>query len=144
MFRLSRYGSVLVVLLGFSVSQSTHAVESGWPTLPFAGANGARGAAENNGTFTTKEGIVFVHAPNPKYPFRAEYLRGRTVVRLKLDRKSGRVLSVALIQGTGQELLDHAALKALKRWQARPGVKLASVVIPVVFAGPRSHSRYGG
>jgi len=147
-------------MVALLVNQPTDAVENGWhPVL--AGTVGGSDtwghrqgivfvhsfwfdSHQDNTAFKTREGIVFVVAPSPKYPAGASHLTGQAVIRLKLDRKSGNVLSVALIQSTGQALLDRAALDALKRWQAKPGVKPASVDVPVVFTGPRSHWRYGG
>jgi TonB family protein len=84
---------------------------------------------------TTAQGVEFVRAPMPKYPSGADHLVGRGIVQLKLDRKTGNVLSVELIQSTGYEALDRAALRALRQWKAKPGVRADVVNIPVRFAG---------
>ncbi|HZR05373.1 MAG TPA: TonB family protein [Candidatus Udaeobacter sp.] len=144
MLCLFRYSRFLGLLLTWSVIQSYAGVENGWHTLPFGGAGVGDIGAWPRETYTTKEGIVFVHAPGPKYPPGANHLKGRGVVRLQLDRKTGRVVSAALRQSTGQPVLARAALDALKEWRTRPDVKVDSVDIPVVFAEPRRHWRYGG
>ena len=161
MFRLFRCCPVVGLILAF-VAVSTyvcggeglHTTEKGLHTLPFGGA--ASGASntwghsegilfvrgfdsrQDNQIFKSREGIVFLEARRPKCA-----APDRTVcaaVRLKLDCKSGRVLSVALVQSTGQTVLDRTALEALTQWRTRSGVKLDSVDIPIVFLErPRTH-----
>jgi TonB family protein len=84
---------------------------------------------------TTAQGVEFVRAPMPKYPSGTDHLVGRAIVQLKLDRKTGNVLAVELVQSSGYEALDRAALRALRQWKARPGVRADVVNIPVKFAG---------
>ena len=153
---LPRRGYWCVLGLVFAFSIQAHArVENGWHTLPFGGAtigdtsdslgyresvvyvrNSFSDSHRDNMVFRTREGVVFVDAPRPKYPRGASRLKGRTVLRLKIDRKTGRIFSVAVIESTGQAALDQAAVDGLKKWRTRPGAKAASVDVSVVFAGP--------
>lgn len=84
---------------------------------------------------TTAQGVEFVRAPMPKYPPGTDHLMGRAIVQLKLNRATGDVVGVELIQSSGYEALDRAALRTLRHWQARPGVRADVVNIPVKFAG---------
>jgi TonB family protein len=130
---MPRLGPVLSLIAAFFIVKPSYAIENGLSALPFGGI-GPRSSETTSNTYTTKEGVVFIRAPTPKYPYGTYHLKGRAIVQLKLDRKTGQVLSVALLQSTGQPLLDRAALEALRKWRARPGVKLDHVEIPVVFA----------
>jgi TonB family protein len=140
------------VVSALAIVQPVRAVEHGFHTLPFSGVavggvsgEGAWGhgqaillvhgsaSDDDNKIFKTTEGTVFLDAPRPRCPAPNRTVHG--VVRLKLDRKSGHVLSVAVIQSTGQTVLDRAALEALKQWRTGPGAKLDSVDIAIVFVG---------
>ena len=84
---------------------------------------------------TTAQGVEFVRAPMPKYPPGTDHLIGRAIVKLKLDRATGNVIGVELVESSGYQALDRAALQTLRRWQARPGVRADVVNVPVRFAG---------
>ena len=135
---MRRLGPVLSLIAAFFIVKSSYAIENGLSALPFGGI-GPRSSETTSNTYTTKEGIVFIRAPTPKYPHGTDHdFKGRAVVGLKLDQQTGRVLSTALVQSTGRYDLDRAVLDTFKQWRARPGVKLDHVEIPVVFVG---HSR---
>jgi TonB family protein len=104
--------------------------------LPFGGSWSDAPAYK----ITTIQGVEFVRAPMPKYPAGTGHLVGRSVVQLKLDRRTGSVLSVELVQSTGYEALDRAALFALKHRRAKPGVGTNVVNIPVRFPGHSAQS----
>jgi len=149
------YGPIVGVISALAIVQPAKAAERGLHTLPFGGVGVGGGSGQgasdtwgqregvlfvhsfgshrDNKIFKTREGVVFLDAPSPKCP--AADRTVHALVRLKLDRKSGHVLSVALVQSTGQTILDRPALEALKQWRTRPGVKLESCDIPIVFVG---------
>lgn len=70
----------------------------------------------------------------PDYPYSAR-ASGQTGVgrfRLRLDLKTGGVTQVTVIKSTGFQILDAAALAALRKWRWKPG-KWQQVDIRVVF-----------
>jgi len=73
----------------------------------------------------------------PKYPASVKRLRieGSGTFRLRFDG-SGAVRSVQTLKSTGNQLLDAAAIDALKHWLVVPGTETLSV--PVTFSLPRS------
>ncbi len=148
-----RYRCALALIWAVSVIQVHARPESGYQTLPFGGAtigdvnhdwgyrrsvvyvhNSFFDAHLNNMVFKTKEGIVFVDAPIPTYPRGASGLKGRAVLRLRIDQKNGRVRSVTVLQSSGHAVLDQAAVNALQKWRTTAGVKGEFVDVPVVFA----------
>jgi protein TonB len=90
--------------------------------------------------------IVWEHHPRfrtpPRpavYPPRAIELghQGEALVRVRLDT-AGAAVEIVLWRGTGHELLDKAALAAVRGWQFMPAVRnghtvAAWVEIPVRF-----------
>ena len=66
---------------------------------------------------------------SPKYG--PELPEGRGWFKLTLDGR-GRVLSVAVLKGTGHRVLDDSAIVALKQWRFRP-VPENYVTMPVAF-----------
>ena len=53
--------------------------------------------------------------------------------RLRVDPKSGRVLSASVVRSTGFAVLDSAAIWALRRWWFHPGAS-KSLVVPIQFS----------
>ena len=77
---------------------------------------------------------VAEYAPYPKYPDVACARRwaGMGIFRCKL-RPDGTVLSVEVLESTGYEILDQAAIAALRQWRFKVhGGDL--VRIPITFA----------
>jgi TonB family protein len=72
----------------------------------------------------------------PKYPASVKRLRieGSGIFRLRFDG-SGAVRSVQTLESTGNQLLDAAAIDALKHWLVVPGTETLSV--PVTFSLPQ-------
>lgn len=70
--------------------------------------------------------------PRPDYPdaVRDRGITGQGVFIANLDSKTGTVRSVATLRSTGNELLDQAALKALRQWKFKPG-RLLIVRVPI-------------
>ncbi len=77
---------------------------------------------------------LVVYAPRPAYPYeaRGKHLSGRGVVVVTVDQRSGNVTSARMLQSTGRQILDDAALAAFGRWRFRPGT-VSQVKIPINF-----------
>ena len=75
-----------------------------------------------------------VFAPKPEYPKLANdrHWGGTVFVMLHIDKKSGLVTSVELVQSTGHKILDDAALAAYRNWRFKPGAVTAEAV-PALF-----------
>lgn len=67
---------------------------------------------------------VKIHAPNPEYPLKARRnnWEGVTVLKILIET-DGLVGKVTVFQSSGYEILDKAAVKAVKRWRYRPVLK---------------------
>ena len=64
-------------------------------------------------------------------------LTDRGIVLITIDPKTGIVTAARMLQSTGSELLDRAALKAYSKWRFKPG-SVSQVKMPIEFAsGPR-------
>lgn len=64
---------------------------------------------------------VKIYAPNPEYPLQARRnnWEGVTVLKILIET-DGLVKNVTVLQSSGYEILDRAAVKAVKRWRYRP------------------------
>src|SRR4029077_10171857 len=60
-------------------------------------------------------------------------LTRRGIVLITIDPKTGIVTAARMLQSTGSELLDRAALKAYSRWRFKPG-SVPQVKMPIEFA----------
>jgi TonB family protein len=75
-----------------------------------------------------------VYAPAPTFPQKGRVRPGEPRsgrFRLSFDTK-GNVRNIQVIQSTGDDLLDQAAISGLRRWKSTPGVEWAATV-PVTF-----------
>src|SRR5438270_6101895 len=68
-----------------------------------------------------------IFAPKPEYPkyAREHRWRGTIFVMLHVDKKSGLVMSVEIVQSTGYKILDDEAVTAYRRWRFKPGALTA-------------------
>ncbi len=80
-----------------------------------------------------------ISSPPPPYPPRARTAKaeGTATVRVTVS-SAGEVLSCSLHRSTGNAELDHAALRAVRRWRFAPGISAAQpvqadVLVRVVF-----------
>jgi TonB family protein len=75
-----------------------------------------------------------VYAARPQYPAEARSKRwtGTGIVRVDVDRETGQVTSARMLQSTGHQILDEAALNAFRQWRFRPGT-VSHVQIPITF-----------
>jgi len=76
-----------------------------------------------------------VYSPPPIYRFEwvQRGVTGRAIVLVTIDPKTGIVTGTRMLQSTGNELLDHAALKAYSKWRFKPG-SVPQVKMPIEFA----------
>jgi TonB family protein len=75
-----------------------------------------------------------IYAPRPNYPLYARQYHwtgeGPFVCRIRPD---GTVASVDVLRSTGHEMLDRAAIKALRQWRFQPG-DMNAIKIPINFS----------
>ena len=77
---------------------------------------------------------VVVSGVQPEYPYEARlnHITGSGVALVRIDRATGKVASCEMARGTGNPLLDEAALQAFRLWRFKPGT-VAGVIIPISF-----------
>ena len=72
----------------------------------------------------------------PRPVYRPEWakqgLSGKGVVLVTIDPKTGTVAGVRMLQSTGNNLLDGAALDAYSKWRFKPG-SVSQVKMPIEF-----------
>jgi TonB family protein len=81
-----------------------------------------------------------IYTPAPVYrpEWAKQGLAGKGVVLVTIDEQTGKVTGVRMVQSTGNEQLDGAALEAYSQWRFQPGTG-SQVKIPIEFANrPRS------
>jgi TonB family protein len=76
-----------------------------------------------------------VYAPKPVYrpEWAKQGLTGKGVVLVTIEPKTGSVTGVRMLQSTGNQLLDGAALQAYSQWRFEPG-SVPQVKMPIEFA----------
>jgi len=75
-----------------------------------------------------------IYAPRPNYPLHARqyHWTGDGLFRCNI-RSDGTVASVDVLRSTGHEMLDRAAIKALRQWRFHPG-DMNAIKIPINFS----------
>ena len=75
-----------------------------------------------------------IYTPKPVYrpEWAKQKLSGKGVVLVTIDTKTGRVAGARMLESTGNQLLDGAALQAYSQWRFEPG-SIPQVKIPVEF-----------
>ncbi len=85
----------------------------------------ANQAAADNGTASKAAAgnpVACVACPQPDYPAAARRHNMQGVVQLKLELSAeGSVVNVTVLQSSGHELLDEAAVADVREWQFAPG-----------------------
>lgn len=109
------------------------------------GAGSGRGSGIGNGTGASRDGIVLTQVryrttPRPEYPEDARRAgrEGRVLLRVLVDDQ-GRSQQVEINRSSGSDLLDRAAVDAIKNWRfypARYGDRAIEswIKIPIEFA----------
>lgn len=81
---------------------------------------------------------ALVYAPRPDYPYeaRALHLEGSGKFEVLVDQSTGAVREVLVVRTTGYQLLDDAAVIALRKWRMKPHTfKVFYVPINFLMAG---------
>jgi TonB family protein len=127
----------LIVTLYFALFSGCQTV----PQQPTATATGAAVDAagmRHNATEYPKQHVPWIEdllqTVEPEYPYQERGMRheGAGRFRVTLDLRSGRVLTVSVLQSTGFKPLDESAVTALSQWRWEPG-RWKQVDIPVRF-----------
>lgn len=76
-----------------------------------------------------KTPVVFTSSPPPQYPTAAvqERLQGTVLLRLSID-VDGHVEKVAVVQSSGHQSLDEAAIEAVQKWVGQPAKRYGRAV----------------
>lgn len=76
-----------------------------------------------------------IYTPRPVYrpEWAKQRLAGKGVVLVTIDQQTGNVTGARMLQSTGNQLLDGAALQAYSQWRFQPGTG-SQVKIPIEFA----------
>lgn len=84
--------------------------------------------------------IVPIHNPEPRYPVLARRmgLEGQVVLRVRVTA-DGQLRSVEVMSGSGHDLLDQAALDAVREWRFQvrglsDGAQPEALEVPIRFA----------
>ena len=96
-----------------------------------AGAGTGTGSGVGEGRDAGVEAVP-LETPSPVYPdaARRKNLQGAVVAEIRIDR-DGKVESARAAEGSGSELLDDAALAAVRSWKYRPAT-LAGKPVPSI------------
>ena len=96
------------------------------------------GISSSDAQFTSPPAVAAppkaIYTPKPVYrpEWAKQNLKGKGVVLVTIDTKTGRVAGARMLQSTGNQLLDGAALQAYSQWRFEPG-SIPQVKIPVEF-----------
>lgn len=102
-------------------NDSPHFEASGLTDMEMSGAGAQRQSQALD--FQVDQLPVKIYAPNPEYPLQARRNNWEGIVVLKiLIETDGLVGKVTVLQSSGYEILDRAAVKAVKRWRYRPAL----------------------
>jgi|SRR5262249_7813519 len=75
-----------------------------------------------------------IYTPMPVY--RPEWARqgltGKGVVLVTIDKETGKVTGARMLESTGSQLLDGAALQAYSQWRFKPGA-VTQLRMPIEF-----------
>ena len=76
-----------------------------------------------------------IYTPRPVYrpEWAKQGLTGKGVVLVTIDQQTGKVIGARMLQSTGKQQLDGAALEAYSQWRFQPGTG-SQVKIPIEFA----------
>ena len=76
-----------------------------------------------------------IFTPRPVYrpEWAKQSLSGKGVVLVTIDRATGKVAGAKMLESTGSQLLDGAALEAYSKWRFKPGSSVTQVKMPIEF-----------
>ena len=80
-----------------------------------------------------------IYTPKPQYPSEAvaHHISASGIFVIRVDVKTGRVISVRASQGTASPLLDSAAIRAFSQWRFKPGA-----LTPIGVIAPQLHDSF--
>jgi TonB family protein len=86
-----------------------------------------------------------IYTPMPVYrpEWAKQGLTGKGVVLVTIDKETGKVTGAQMLQSTGSQLLDGAALQAYSQWRFKPGT-VTQLKMPIEFTNrpkPQTASR---
>jgi TonB family protein len=92
-------------------------------------------AAEEKGSSDHR--AVLISGVRPEYPYaaRKQRITGSGVVVMHIDRATGNVTSCEMAPSTGNEMLDEAAMSAMRQWHFKPGPVMAKCPITFTIGG---------
>ena len=80
---------------------------------------------------------IFTPAPVYRPEWAKQKLAGKGVVLLNIDKATGNVTGAKMLESTGNNLLDGAALEAYSKWRFQPGGNVTQLKMPIEFrSGP--------
>ena len=81
-----------------------------------------------------------IYTPKPQYPAEAlaHHISASGMFVIRVNVKTGLVVSAWGSQGTGSPLLDSAAIRALLQWRFKPGA-----LTPIGVVAPQRHDPFG-
>jgi len=107
--------------------EQKHSRKTGPATAPATTQGGAHQGAATTGPIGTS--ARYRSNPRPEYPEEARRLHQEGVVLLSVEvSEDGRATDVSLKRSSGSDLLDQAALQAVKRWTFEPA-RVASLPV---------------
>jgi len=76
-----------------------------------------------------------IYTPRPVYKpeWAKQSLSGKGVVLVTIDKQTGNVAGARMLESTGSQLLDGAALEAYSKWRFKPGSSVTQVKMPIEF-----------
>src|SRR5882724_3543081 len=98
----------------------------------------------NHGQATGEKGnskpdhrAALISGGRPEYPYEARRRRitGSGVVLMHIDHATGNVTSCEMALSTGNEMLDEAAMSAMRQWRFKPGPVMAKCPITFTMSG---------
>lgn len=75
-----------------------------------------------------------IYTPTPIYrpEWAKQGLTGKGVVLVTIDKETGKVTGARMLESTGSQLLDDAALQAYSQWRFKPG-SVTQLKMPIEF-----------
>jgi TonB family protein len=75
-----------------------------------------------------------IYTPMPVYrpEWAKQGLSGKGVVLVTIDKETGKVTGARMLESTGSQLLDGAALQAYSQWRFKPGT-VTQLKMPIEF-----------
>jgi TonB family protein len=75
-----------------------------------------------------------IYTPMPAYrpEWARQGLKGKGVVLVTIDKETGKVTGARMLESTGSQVLDGAALQAYSQWRFKPG-SVTQLKMPIEF-----------